>query len=221
MTELHKFQTRKTPGLQSLNGDYVELTPIDWAEHGAELELSIFGDENAELWTYLPLGPFPDVNAAQGVMTYVANQRNWQTLTITPKNTGKPSGTASYMRLRPEYGSAEIGCVVFGRSLQKTPAATESIYLLASHVFDDLGYRRFEWKCENANEASKNAAIRFGFEFEGIFRHDMIVKGRNRDTAWFSMIDQDWPSLKARFETWLAPENFDADGRQKSALSSF
>lgn len=221
MIDLAKFQMRKIPGTQALAGDYVNLLPVDWDAHGLDLAEAIFGDENSDLWTYLPIGPFPDLDAARGVFTYVGAQRKWQTLTIIPKATGIASGTASYMRLRPEHGSAEIGCVVFGRALQKTRAATETLYLLARHLFDDLGYRRFEWKCENANEASKNAAVRFGFEFEGIFRYDMVVKGRNRDTAWFSMIDQDWPDIKARFEAWLAPENFDENGEQIKSLRSY
>ena len=123
------------------------------------------------------------------------------------------------MRLRPEYGSAEIGCVIFGDKLQKTRAATETLYLFAKHVFEDLGYRRFEWKCDNGNVASKRAAERFGFKFEGIFRNDMIVKGRNRDTAWYAMTDDDWTAVKARFETWLSPENFGFNSLQKKALS--
>jgi RimJ/RimL family protein N-acetyltransferase len=122
------------------------------------------------------------------------------------------------MRLRPEHGSVEIGCVVFGKALQKTRGATEAIYLMAKHAFSDLGYRRFEWKCDNDNADSKNAALRFGFEFEGVFRNDMVMKGRNRDTAWFSIIDTDWPIVKAGFETWLSAQNFDENGRQISSL---
>lgn len=220
MTDLSKFIPCKTPGQVTLKGRYVTLEPLDWDSHGAELESAIFGDDNADLWTYVPLGPFPDPSAAQAVISYVGGQRNWQTLTIIPKETDKAAGMASYMRLRPEYGSAEIGCVIFGESLQKTRAATETLYLFARHVFDDLGYRRFEWKCDNGNEASKRAAERFGFQFEGIFRNDMIVKGRNRDTAWYSMTNQDWPTVKTGFETWLDPENFNEMGRQKRALKA-
>ena len=123
------------------------------------------------------------------------------------------------MRIRPAQGSAEIGCVIFGHALKRTAAATEVVYLTASYLFDWLGYRRYEWKCNNENEASKRAAERFGFRFEGIFRNDMVVKGKNRDTAWFAMTDEDWQTLKPSYEAWLAPENFDAEGNQKTRLT--
>ncbi len=219
MTDLSKFIPRKLPGQVTLKGQYVTLEPLDWDAHSEGLAPAIFGDQNADLWTYVPIGPFPETSAAQTVISYVAEQRNWQTLTIIPKSTGQAEGMASYMRLRPEYGSAEIGCVIFGQNLQKTRAATETLYLFARHIFEDLGYRRFEWKCDNANAASKQAAERFGFQFEGIFRNDMIVKTRNRDTAWFAMTDDDWPSVKVRYETWLSPHNFDSTGQQIKALS--
>ncbi|VAW07153.1 Acetyltransferase, GNAT family, partial [hydrothermal vent metagenome] len=133
-------------------------------------------------------------------------------------DTGAVLGMASYMRIRPEAGSVEIGCIVFSGALQKTPAATEAMYLMARHIFDDLGYRRYEWKCNDENAASKSAAERLGFQFEGVFRQDMVVKGENRDTAWFSVLDSEWPEVKAGLNAWLAPENFDADGRQRRSL---
>ena len=128
-------------------------------------------------------------------------------------------GMASYMRIRPEHGSAEVGFVCFSKAMQRTPAATEAMYLMARHLFDDLGYRRYEWKCDNANEKSRRAAERLGFAFEGVFRQDMVMKGRNRDTAWYSMLDTEWPAAKAAFEAWLAPENFDGEGRQRNKLA--
>ncbi len=123
------------------------------------------------------------------------------------------------MRITPEHGVIEIGHIWFGTALQRTPAATEAIYLLARHAFDDLGYRRFEWKCNAQNAPSCRAAERFGFTFEGIFRQHQIVKGRNRDTAWYSIVDGEWPAVGAGFERWLAPENFDDDGRQRRSLA--
>ena len=128
---------------------------------------------------------------------------------------------AGYMRIREKHGSAEIGCVAFGRDLRRSPEATEAMSLMASHIFDELGYRRYEWKCHNGNAASRRAAKRFGFKFEGVFRNDMVVRGKNRDTAWFAMTDEDWPANKSAFEAWLSPSNFDAAGQQKKKLESF
>jgi hypothetical protein len=128
---------------------------------------------------------------------------------------------ASYLRITPEHGAVEIGHIWFGSTLKRTPAATEAIYLLARHVFDDLGYRRLEWKCNALNAPSRRAADRFGFTFEGVFRKQQVVKGRNRDTAWYAIVDDDWPPIRAGFEAWLAPENFDAEGRQRRSLAQF
>jgi len=130
-----------------------------------------------------------------------------------------PAGVASYLRITPEHGVIEIGHIWFGASLRRTTAATEAIYLLAAHAFDGLGYRRLEWKCNASNEASRRAADRFGFRFEGIFRHHMVVKGRNRDTAWYAIVDDEWPSIRDAFRTWLDPANFEADGAQRRGLA--
>lgn len=218
MTDLSKFVARNRPQRIALIGRYVSVMPLDWDVHSADLEDAITGPDNADLWTYVPLGPFETIETCKAVMSCVGEQKDWEITAIVPHTSGKAAGMMSYMRLRPEFGSAEVGCVIFGQSLQKTREATEALYLMACHLFDDLGYRRFEWKCENANEASKRAAERFGFTFEGIFRNDRIVKGRNRDTAWFSIIDSEWPALKAKYETWLSPENFDDDGQQRKRL---
>jgi len=134
--------------------------------------------------------------------------------------TGKCGGRQALMRIEPNHASIEIGSILWGNGVARTAIATESFYLTARYIFDDLGYRRFEWKCNNLNAPSKRAAIRFGFTFEGIFRQHMIIKGANRDTAWFSIIDKDWPTLRARLERWLAPDNFDAAGREKTRLST-
>jgi RimJ/RimL family protein N-acetyltransferase len=125
------------------------------------------------------------------------------------------------MRIDAANGVAETGHILFGPRLARTRAATEAIYLQARHIFDDLGYRRFEWKCNDLNEPSKRAALRFGFTFEGVFRQHMVVKGKNRDTAWFAMLDREWPALRAAFEAWLAPDNFDEAGRQRARLADF
>jgi RimJ/RimL family protein N-acetyltransferase len=133
---------------------------------------------------------------------------------------GKAAGVVTFMRIEPAHAVIEIGHIWFGAPLQRTPAATETIYVLARHAFDDLGNRRLEWKCDAANARSRRAAVRFGFTYEGVFRQHMIVKGRNRDTAWYAMLDQDWPRIRAAFAAWLAPSNFDAQGRQVHTLEA-
>ncbi|HEY8501276.1 MAG TPA: GNAT family protein, partial [Solirubrobacterales bacterium] len=133
---------------------------------------------------------------------------------------GSPLGRAAYMRIEPQHGVIEIGAILLAPELQRTTGATEAIYLLARHAFDELGYRRFEWKCDSQNAASRRAAERFGFTYEGTFRQHMVIKDRNRDTAWFAITDDEWPRIKAGFETWLAPENFDADGVQQQPLGA-
>lgn len=174
---------------------------------------------DADLWRHIPIGPFDTAEALAAAFDFAGAALGWRTHVLFVGD--RPAGMASYMRLRPEHGSAEVGCIVYGRPLQKTPAATEAMFIMARHLFDDLGYRRYEWKCDNANAASKRAAERLGFTFEGVFRNDMVMKGRSRDTAWFSITDAEWPRVKAALEAWLAPGNFDAEGRQRRALADF
>lgn len=221
MSDLMGFIPRPRPGKGLLEGRYIDLEPLDWELHGEELAAHVAGTENADLWTFVPIGPFEDFAALQAVMSYAGEQFGWEIMAIKSKASGKILGTASYMRIREMHGSAEVGCVVFGKPLQKTREATEVIYLMAKHVFEDLGYRRFEWKCHNGNAASKQAAERFGFTFEGVFRNDMVMKGKNRDTAWFSMIDSEWRRIKSGFEAWLHSSNFDESAHQKQALKIF
>jgi RimJ/RimL family protein N-acetyltransferase len=204
-----------------MTGQYTKLEPLDWDVHSAGLSVAMTGQRNADLWTYISFGPFDDVQGLQTVMSYVQGQLDWENLAIVRKSDNKAIGMASFMRIRPEYGSVEIGCVVFGEELKRSREATEFIYLLGRHLFDDLGYRRFEWKCDSTNAASKRAAERFGFSYEGLFRNDMVVKGRSRDTAWYAIIDEDWPTIKAGYEKWLQPENFDPNGRQIRSLQEF
>ncbi len=217
-----------------VRGRYVSVEPALFPACAEDLFSVLGGAANDDLWAYLPIGPFENAAQLAETMAFVCEQQNWVThlfrdaATAAPvgqpqsqllgQPLGQPLGMASYMRIRPEAGSAEVGCVVFSKKLQRTPAATETMYLMAKHLFDDLGYRRYEWKCHNANEASKRAAIRLGFTFEGVFRQDQVVKGENRDTAWYSIIDTEWPRVKAGFEAWLAPENFDGAGAQRRSL---
>ena len=186
--------------------------------HGEGLQKHLCGISNAQLWAHLPFGPFETSRQLFAGLAFCREELGWLPFAIRLGVGGEATGMASLMRIRSEHGSAEIGSVVFGERLQKTSAATEAIFLLAHYVFDTLGYRRLEWKCDDRNEASKKAAIRFGFRFEGVFRNDMIVKGKSRDTAWFAMTDHDWHGIRAAYLDWLDPGNFDDEGRQRSGL---
>ena len=205
---------RPRPGLVPLQGASVRLEPLDWPRHGDSLFAAVGGAANQEIWRYMPFGPFPDPQGLRVTLEYGHEVEGREILAILDAQSARVLGTASFMRIRETHGSAEIGCVAFGKDLKRTRAATEAFALMARHLFDDLGYRRFEWKCHDHNDASKRAASRFGFSFEGVFRQDMVMKGENRDTAWFSIVDREWPGIKAAFATWLAPANFDAEGRQ-------
>jgi len=215
---LLNWSPRERPGPDVLQGRYTKLERLDWDTHGDGLYDAVCGSSNDGLWTYMPIGPFADREIFQQIFEFVRGQFGWETSVIKGASSGEILGMASYMRIRPEHGSAEVGCVTFGPKLKRTRYATEAMYLMAAHLFEELGYRRYEWKCDNANDASRKAAERFGFQFEGVFRNDMVMKGRNRDTAWFAMTDEDWPVLKAAYETWLAPENFDPSDQQVKRL---
>lgn len=217
--QLSSWEKCQTPGDTMHEGMYCRLELLDWDVHGEALFDAIAGDDNASLWQYIPLGPFEEKQAFVTTLNYVRANMGWRTMVIVAADGNDVLGMASYMRIREEHGSAEVGCIVFGPALQRTRAATEAIFLMASHVFDDLGYRRFEWKCNNANQASRDAAVRFGFTFEGVFRKDMVMKGQNRDTAWYSITDDEWPALRRTYRSWLSPNNFTENGIQKRKLS--
>jgi RimJ/RimL family protein N-acetyltransferase len=172
------------------------------------------------IWTYLPEGPYPDIQSFRASLESKASSTDPMFFTITRASDGEPLGIFSYLSIVPEHGTIEIGHIWFGPQLKRTPAATEAIYLLATHAFDELGYRRLEWKCNALNQASRNAARRFGFEYEGIFLNHRVFKGRNRDTAWFAITDARWPGVRSAFETWLDPGNFDAAGNQRARLNT-
>ena len=205
------------PGHRPLAGARVRLEPLDPERHAADLLAA--AQDDPQLWRYLPDGPFADEGELRSWLAERAGSSDPLYLAVVDTATGRAGGVVSYLRIEPEHGCIEIGHIWFGAGLQRTPAATETIFLLARHAFDDLGHRRLEWKCDAANARSRRAAERFGFTFEGVFRQHMIVKGRNRDTAWFSLLDSEWPAARAAFEAWLRPENFDADGRQRSPLA--
>jgi RimJ/RimL family protein N-acetyltransferase len=209
-----------TPGRNALNGDLVRLEILDPDRHAESLFVSSHGEGSARLWQNLPYGPF----AGQEQFTSWLKQRAASSdplfFAVVDWKSMRALGMASFMRMVPEFGVIEIGNIWFAPELQRTRQSTEAIYLMARHAFDDLGNRRLEWKCDSLNEPSKRAAERFGFTYEGLFRQHMVVKGRNRDTTWFSMTDGEWPVRKAAFEAWLAPENFDESGRQRRSLAA-
>lgn len=213
------FRPVPRPSREALRGSHVLIRPLD-ADADAEALYAATHAPSGDptIWTYLAEGPFEDLEQMRAALGRQARSEDPLFLTLAPLPDEVPSGVASYMRIVPEFGVIEIGNIWFGAALARTPAATEAIYLLARHAFDDLGYRRLEWKCNALNAASRRAAERFGFTFEGIFREHMVVKGRNRDTAWFAIVDQDWPRIRAGFERWLAPENFDESGHQRQRL---
>ncbi len=205
---------KSAPQLIVLEGRYTRLEPIG-RQHAADIYAASAREPERYRWLFSHApGSVAEVEsrideANAGPDRYVA---------VIDRATGKALGQQGWMRIFPEHASIEIGGVFWGPDMARTRIATEALFLFARHAFDDLGYRRFEWKCNNRNEGSKAAARRFGFQYEGLFRQDRIVKGESRDTAWFSIIDEEWPALRAEYERWLAPENFDADGVQKTKL---
>ena len=172
-----------------------------------------------ELWTWLADGPFSTESELREALAQKQAATAAVFLAVVPAATGKAAGYASYMRIEPAHGVIEVGNILLSSGLQRTTAATEAMYLMARHAFDNLGYRRYEWKCNAQNQPSRRAALRLGFTFEGIFRQHMVIKDLNRDTAWFSMLDHEWPARKAAFEAWLDPANFDEAGNQRRSLA--
>ncbi|MBA2596597.1 MAG: GNAT family N-acetyltransferase [Chloroflexota bacterium] len=200
-------------------GRYVRLEPLDPEIHTSELFAAGSGDDaRNRIWDYLPYGPFGAEAELRTHLTAQAAGDDPLFFTIRPHGAGRAAGVASLMRIEPAHRSIEIGHIWLGPDLQRTAAATEALFLLIAHAIDDLGNRRMEWKCNAANAASRAAACRLGFRHEGVFYQHNIVKGHNRDTAWFSILDHEWPAIRANFETWLDPANFDGDGRQRQSL---
>jgi len=216
--DLSGWTARRRPSREAMEGRYVRIAPFEADRHTADLFEAYRLDTDGSLWTYLPYGPFADLDAYRANADKVMAGEDPFFHAIVDVTTGKAVGVASLMRIVPEHGVIEVGHICYSPLLQRTPGATEAQYLLGRRVFDDLGYRRFEWKCDNANAPSRRAAARLGFRFEGVFAKHLIVKGRNRDTAWFSITDDEWPRIRTAYERWLDPANFDADGRQHLSL---
>lgn len=208
-----------TPDLRPLHGRWVRLEPVSAVKHAQALYDSFVNDDpQGHVWTYLGYGPWESFEVFEEWLKAREAARDPWFYAFIRRDTGKACGMGSFMRCDAANGVIEIGHIWMSPGLQKTREATEVIYLMIRHCFDDLGVRRLEWKCDSLNAPSRAAAERFGFTFEGIFRQHFIVKGRNRDTAWYAMLDKDWHRVREGFETWLRPDNFDAEGRQKAKL---
>ncbi|WP_127755101.1 MULTISPECIES: GNAT family protein [unclassified Devosia] len=209
---------KSAPERRVLEGRLVRLEPLE-SRHAPDLLAASQGSDMDERYRWLGEYPPRSVGELESWIAAV-NAGADRFVAVVDQRTGRALGRQAWMRIFPEHASIEIGGVYWGPDMARTPLATEALYLFSRHAFDDLGYRRFEWKCNNRNEPSKAAAQRFGFTYEGLFRQDRIVKGESRDTAWFSIIDSEWPVLRAEFERWLSPDNFAPDGRQKTQLNA-
>jgi RimJ/RimL family protein N-acetyltransferase len=209
---------RPRPPHTPMAGRWARLEKLNPARHAAELWEANSEDREGRNWTYLSVGPFARFEDYRAWAETVASGEDPLFHTIIDLQTGKAVGVASFMRIDPPNGVIEVGHINYSPRLQRKPAATEAMYLMMRRAFDELGYRRYEWKCDSLNAPSRAAAERLGFKYEGLFRQAMIYKGRSRDTVWYSITDAEWPALKTRFERWLDPVNFDAEGRQKKRL---
>jgi RimJ/RimL family protein N-acetyltransferase len=207
---------RPCPPRSPMRGQWCDVVPLDPDAHADALYAAYAADAEGRIWTYLPIGPFADLAAYRAWVdeTCLTDDPMFHTILVE----GQPLGVASLMRIDPAHGVIEVGHINFAPALSRTRAATEAMFLMMSRAFDELGYRRYEWKCDTLNAPSRSAALRLGFTYEGTFRQATTYKGRNRDTAWFSITDGDWPRLKAGFQAWLDPANFDENGRQRSRL---
>ncbi|MCU1330631.1 MAG: family acetyltransferase [Bryobacterales bacterium] len=208
----------RLPERTLLSGQYARLEPLDSAKHLDDLWPRVGGEHNAALWTWMPDGPYLSKTDLDAGLTAKAATADPLFFAVIDQRSTRATGFASLMRIEAKHGVIEVGGVMYSPELQRSRIATEAMYLFARYVFEDLGNRRFEWKCDSLNEPSRRAAKRLGFQFEGIFRQHMMIKGENRDTAWFSMLDTEWPARKAAFERWLDPANFTAAGTQLRPL---
>jgi RimJ/RimL family protein N-acetyltransferase len=202
-----------------MTGRFCRVEPLDAQRHAADLFAANAEDRDGRNWTYLPRGPYADFASYREWAEAAAKSEDPLTHAILDLASGRAVGSAAYLRIDAPHGVIEVGSITYSPLLQRRPAVTEAMYLMMRRVFDELGYRRYEWKCDALNAASRAAATRLGFRYEGLFRHATVYKGRNRDTAWFSVIDSEWPGLRQAFERWLDPANFDAEGRQRTSLS--
>ena len=217
--EIIGWNNPKRPDAIMLKGRYVDLEPLDCKRHAKDLFAAYSEDLEKRVWDYLPYGPFISEAAYSSWITKNASSDDLCFFAIRDLRDCRCVGVASYLRINPAHGTIEVGHIAFSPLLQSTVGATEAMYLMMKWVFEQ-GYRRYEWKCDALNIRSRRAAQRFGFSYEGIFRQAAIVKSHNRDTAWFAVIDKEWPILKSAYEAWLGENNFDQQGKQKQSLSS-
>ena len=216
---LANWQPPPRPPRQILEGRYCRLEPLDLAWHAEALFAANGLDDEGRNWTYLPYGPFADLAAYRAWVEEASGSEDPLFFAIVEEATGLAEGVASYLRITPESGAIEVGHINYSPLLQRTRAGTEAMYLMMEQAFT-LGYRRYEWKCNALNTPSREAALRLGFSYEGLFRQAAVVKGRNRDTAWYAVIDQEWPELEVAFHQWLDPANFDGQDQQLCSLSA-
>ncbi len=218
------WEARRRPPNIAMEGRYCRVEPLDPERHAADLHAANSEDGEGRIWAYLPYGPFETAAEyrAWAMRDCLGDDPLFHAVVDTGSGRfgGRAVGVASYLRIEPAVGVIEVGHINYAPPLQRRPAATEAMYLMMRRVFDELGYRRYEWKCDALNARSRAAATRLGFRFEGVFRQATIYKGRNRDTAWFAIIDEEWPALKACFERWLDAANFDDAGNQRESLSA-
>ena len=220
MKELADWKPRPRPARVTLDGRYCRLEPLDPLRHGNALFAASMAPGAEARFRYLFNAP-QSRDGFNEWMAHAVRADDPLIFAVVDKVSGRCEGRQTLMRITPEHGVIEIGNILWGPAIARTRVATEALYLFAVYVFETLGYRRFEWKCDARNEPSRRAALRFGFSYEGLFRKHMVIKGENRDTAWFAMTDDDWPGIRAAFEQWLAPGNFDENGRQKERLATF
>jgi RimJ/RimL family protein N-acetyltransferase len=206
------------PPREQMQGRFCRLEPLDFDRHAAVLFEADAADANGLGWTYLAYGPFRDLPSYRAWLSENCLGNDPLFFAVIDAADGRPAGLVSYLRIAPAAGSIEVGHIHYAPRLQRSPAATEAMYLMMEWAFES-GYRRYEWKCDALNAASRAAAQRLGLSFEGIFRQATVYKGRNRDTAWYAAIDAEWPALRQAFVAWLAPDNFDSTGRQRTRLS--
>lgn len=217
---LTAWQTRSWPSYEIITGHYCRLEPLSAERHGRDLYSAYAQAADGRDWTYMFAEPFPNEEAYLAYARKIEQGRDPMHFAVIDLHSQRAVGTLALMRIDPAHGSVEVGHVAFSPLLKQTSMATEAHYLLMRYVFDQLGYRRYEWKCDSCNQPSRKAALRLGFQFEGIFRQAIVYKGRSRDTCWFSIIDGEWLELKQAFERWLAVENFSEDGTQRTRLET-
>ena len=215
---LNDWEARSWPPRTTMVGRTCRLEPLNPDAHAQQLYDAHVKNGDDKYWTYLPYGPYQNFEAYRSWIEAVYAEDDPQFFAVIEPQSGQAVGVASYLRIEPKIGSIEVGHIHFSPAMQKTPAATEAMFLMMQRAFDELGYRRYEWKCDALNGPSKKASQRFGFTPEGVFRQHTMYKGRNRDTAWFSILDSEWPPLKQAYEAWLDPSNFGADGKQIKRL---